>query len=611
VDQLENSYWSKVLTRRLSRRRAIAGTGAFGAAAAFLAACGGGDSGGSSGPRDSSGLLSEVKDETASAKRGGTYVDSHPGVILTHDPMKTGIAIRVARRGYSQLFRIKPGILQPTDGSIEGDLAESWELSEDKLTLTVKLDPGAGLPPIAPVNGRQIDADDVLFSWERLQTEGIGRTELSNQINSGAPIVSMSAPDKRTVVIKMAEPNATIFSLLGTEVLGSLYIIPREGGEGGFDIARQAIGSGPYYMTDSSEVALHWKRNPNFKRASLKNGEPFIEEIHEPVIPDISQATAQFRAGAIYEYNVQAVDILSTKRDLPQLMMRTTDPNITGTERLYFGQNDDSPFRDERVRIAYMKTIDRDDFIAAAHNTDRFEEEGLPVTTYWEAGLGAGSWGGWFLDPRDKSFGENAKNYVYDLAEAKKLIEAAGFSTPLEFTESYAAPGPSSFPASFFTRADIFLGQVEGSGVFRMNRNLINYQTEWNSERYRFSKGRFTGATWGPDTASPDATLAVFFLFNSAGGYFQGGDATLDDLTNRARREFDDQKRMDLVHEVQRQHGSKFFNNKIGTASSFALNWPVVRNLGVFRGGTNWLDTTTPGNLRAWLDETKPPLGNA
>jgi ABC-type transport system substrate-binding protein len=602
------SYWSKVLERRVSRRRAIAATGALGASAAFLAACGGGDDGPEL-PEDKSGLLYQLKDETKDVKRGGVYIDSHPGVILTHDPMKTGINIRGARRGFSQLFRISDGVLTGTDGSTEGDLAESWELSPDKLTLTIKLEQNAGFSSVAPVNGRLADADDVVFSWDRLQREGIGRTEIVNSINPGAPVTFITTPDKRTVIIKMAEPNVTIFSLLGTDVLGSMYVMPRESGSQ-YDPARVSIGSGPYYLVDNTETKYSWKKNLNFKRSRLKNGEPFIDEIQEPVILDQAQGTAQFRAGAIYEYGVPQLEIIDTKRDIPALTMRTNSPIITGTERILFGQNPDSIFKDERVRIAYMKCIDRDAFIAAAQNSDNFANEGLPVQTYWDASLARGVWEGWWLDPKDeKAFGPNAKNYVYDLAEAKRLVEAAGLRTPVEFTEVYGAPGPSSFPQGFYTRADIYMGMIENSGVFKMNRKLIQYQTEWNTEQVRFSKGMFTGASWGPDTAPADPTSAVFFAFNSNGGYYFGGTSKeLDDLTNRARAEFDDEKRKDLVHEVQRQNGKHFFNQKIGQGGTFALNWPVIRNIGVYRGGTNWMDITTPSGLRAFLDPEQEPV---
>jgi len=225
---VERSYWNKVLDSRLSRRRAIAATGALGGAAAFLAACGGGDedspsNSGASGPKDTSGLLASITDETKNAKKGGTYIDSHPGVILTHDPMKPGINIRGARRGFSQLLRVADGFMEGANGTIEGDLAQSFELSPDKLTLTLKLDPGAGFAPVAPVNGRIADAEDVIFSWNRLQNEGIGAAELSNAKNPASPITSVTAPDSKTVVIKLNQPNSTILSLIGSQVLGTWY----------------------------------------------------------------------------------------------------------------------------------------------------------------------------------------------------------------------------------------------------------------------------------------------------------------------------------------------------------------------------------------------------
>jgi hypothetical protein len=53
------------------------------------------------------------------------------------------------------------------------------------------------------------------------------------------------------------------------------------------------------------------------------------------------------------------------------------------------------------------------------------------------------------------------------------------------------------------------------------------------------------------------------------------------------------------------------FNQKLGVAGTFALVWPIVRNVGVFQGGTNWIDITSGSGLHAWIDETKAPKGNA
>ena len=618
------TYWQQVLQRRIGRRRMLVGTGAAGAAVAFLAACGSSNNSSSSGGSGASGssgalgsatgssgaassLVFQSTDETAKAIRGGKYVDSHPLVLVTMDPMKSGGQIRVARRGYSQLFRVTDGVNQQSDGSIEGDAAQSYELSPDMLTLTAKLDPGAGLPPIPPVNGRTLDTDDVLFTWNRLEALGVLRTQLINSLNPAAPILSITAPDKQTVVIKLAQPDVTIFPALGTDVLGGMYIIPREGGNGGFNIDRTAIGSGPFYMVGNSEVEYDWTRNPNFKRVKLTDGEPFIDQISEPVVTDIATGTAQFRAGAIYEYGIAAGEVVGTKKDLPQLLMRATPPT-TFDQRLFFGQAPDSPFKDERVRIALMKIIDRDSYIAAAYNTDNFAKDGLPVESYWEGAIYAATYTGWYLNPKDPSFGPNAKNYAYSPDDAKALLSAAGHNDPVAFDMTYGAPSPTSFPPTYYTQAEIFLGMMENTSLFKMTRKLVDYQTVWSSPQYRFSLGKFTGMSWGPDTAPTEATSAMFFVFNAKGGYYMGGDSTLDDLTNRARQEFDNTKRMDLIHQVQQYDGGKMYNEKIGVAGGFQVYWPVLRNLGVYQGGTNWLGMTTPSGLHEFLDPSQPPL---
>ncbi len=426
----------------------------------------------------------------------------------------------------------------------------------------------------------------------------------STNVNPGAPIVSVTAPDKTTVVIKVKEPDATVMQLLSTDRIGTMYIMPKEAGDK-FDPDRDAYGSGPFYiLPDKSEISYRWQKNPNFKRAKLKDSEPYLDQIYEPVIPDTATNIAQFRTGAIYWYGVPASDVVPTKKDNNQLVMRSTPPPITGTERVFFGSNPDSVFKDERVRIAYMKTIDRDSFIAAAANTDQFASQGLPVQTFWEGAFGAGYYSSAYLDPKSKDYGPNAKNFVFDIAEAKKMLEAAGLKTPLDIEQVYAAPGPTSFPAAFYTRADIFMGMVENSGIFKVKRNLIQYQTEWNTDKYITSGGKFSGVTWGPDTSPPDGASAAFFQYNSKGGRNMAGptpDPMMEDLTLKVRKEFDDKKRADIVHEIERYNAGKMTNIKIANAGGFSLTWPTYRNVNVYLGGTNWM------NLREFVDPTLPP----
>jgi ABC-type transport system substrate-binding protein len=296
------------------------------------------------------------------------------------------------------------------------------------------------------------------------------------------------------------------------------------------------------------------------------------------------------------------------------LVLRSYPPTTSNSERLYFGSaHPESPFKDDRVRIAYMKTIDRDAFINVAYNKDKFETAGLPITTGWEGCFSFSVWDGWYVDPKSKDFGSNAKNFEYNIADAKALVEATGAKTPLEFTQNYAAPAPTSFPAIYYTRADVYMGMVENSGVFKMNRNLMSWQSEWNTPRYRFSKGNFNGTSWGPDVTGGDATYNAFFFYNTKGTAYWGADAKLEQLTVDARREFDEKKRIGIVHEIQRYNGGKMYNEKIGGGSGFFLMWPVVRNVLTSRNGTNWMDIEIFANsgLKSFLDPSQAPLKKA
>ena len=168
-----------------------------------------------------------------------------------------------------------------------------------------------------------MDSADVLFTWERMKKQGQFRTELSNELNPGAPIVSMTAPDAKTVVIKLAEPNATVFSLLGTDALGYLFISPRKPATAWDPDKRpSARARSTQRTTLKSRTAGSATRTSSAPK--LKNNEPYLDEIFEPVIPDISAAEAQFRSGAVYWYGVSADNIIQTKRDTPALIMYAT-----------------------------------------------------------------------------------------------------------------------------------------------------------------------------------------------------------------------------------------------------------------------------------------------
>ena len=122
-------------------------------------------------------------------------------------------------------------------------------------------------------------------------------------------------------------------------------------------------------------------------------------------------------------------------------------------------------------------------------------------------------------------------------------------------------------------------------------RRRINFNTEW-TPKFRDIGGKFEGTAFISSTTD-DPNTVPYTHFNKAGSQFQGGDSMMDDLTTKIRQEFDTKRRIALVHDFQRYNGAKQFKTFVaGSANTFTLNWPAVRNVGVWRGGFGRLNAT-------------------
>src|SRR5262249_55738986 len=128
----------------------------------------------------------------------------------------------------SSLLALQPGYLKNPEGTIVGDYAKSWEWAPDGLSLTLKMRQAVKFHNKRPVNGRVADMDDTLFSWDRFSKVSAARSALVNSINPDAPIISMTASDPETLIVKVAKPIIYIPSLLQGVGAGSLVIMPKE-----------------------------------------------------------------------------------------------------------------------------------------------------------------------------------------------------------------------------------------------------------------------------------------------------------------------------------------------------------------------------------------------
>lgn len=604
---MSGTFWAGVLQQRLSRRRMLAGSAATAAGAVVLAACG---RGGEDKTKDVSGIVSPLSDETKNLKRGGVYKLRSNQDPVAFEPQTFVNSTATTTYCYSTLFQIKEGYLERWSGEIGGDVVESWEFSPDKTQIIAKISPNAHWTPQAPLNGRVVEAKDVEASWQRVKTISTRRSEFANEINPGAPIVSITAADDRTVVIKLKEPSATILSLLATAAPGTLMLGPKEILDTSvLDLRTTVRGSGPWYLSEIQPGAFYtFKRNPGYKQD--KRDLPYVDQVDWPIVIDYAAAIAQFRTGAMYSLGVpgsavgiRTEDILALKREVPDLEISTTDMQSPIFRQL-FGVQPTSPFKDERLRQAWVLTWERDLFLDTFYNVKSFREQGLPVETAYECALPAASWKGWFLDPQSKDFGPNAKYFNHDIAEAKKLLAAAGFANGVDTDLNLPANGPDVPNAvSFFRIVDIVVAMVQNSGLFRLNRKDWRFQLEFQP-KFRDATGKFDGAAINlAGIPAPDPITSLYQFYHRGGGLTQGTDATLEEMITRANKEFDVKKRREISDDIQRYEGGKQYFPRIAAASGFDIAWPILRNRGVWQSDA----FSNRGLASVFLDPEKPP----
>jgi peptide/nickel transport system substrate-binding protein len=284
---LSEGYWVR---QRLRRRRFLAGIlGASAGALAFAAGCRTGTEESSLPERHA---WSDPVNTTDSARPGLTLKTSLVSDAPSFDPLSSGSQsthTQIAAYTYPRLLKFSTAIYPlRANGSVEGDLVESYEVSPDRLQLTLKLRQGLKWEQKAPIGGRAIDAGDVLFSWKKFSEVSPFRTDLvyHQDMAPGSPFLSVSSPDPRTVVFKLRQPDSSALGLLASD--RHLYVLPKEA-ESGFDSRTDIRGYGPWLLADNRPGTLRaWTKNPDY----YVKGRPFPDRLEQTIVGDYANRLA-------------------------------------------------------------------------------------------------------------------------------------------------------------------------------------------------------------------------------------------------------------------------------------------------------------------------------
>ncbi len=614
------NYWNSVLSRRVSRRRALAVAGGTALGTSLLVACGsdgdGGDSGGGGGSASlppgsiwEAGKGWQAKDETSQAVSGGVYRGFRSEDQTGHYDAIPQVSSLVPHSAHINEMLMQKNLGPGIDpASVEaanpvGALAESWEFSPDGSEVTFKLRKGVKWHNIAPVNGRELDIDDFKTSHER-------HLELGNYKKTiNALLARTSYPDADHMTWHLNAPYAPIYARIHHDKF-AYPIQPKELNNNPSLAERTAIGTG-YKILDKHDAAItmEYRKNPEYW-----GGEVFIDRWHVPIIPEYANQYSQFLGENIIDFFPTARDVLQLHKDAPEAIVVANAFSIQRATRHRFGQISPSEqaWADPRVRQAIRMSIDFASIGKFLSNRVNFEAEGLPMeqVTMTHTPHDPGYW----LDPNKGELGGGLDaNYLYDPAEAKKRIEAAGFTAPI--------PLPYFVPLSqgeIAEESQLVMDSLQQSGNFDLQITRSQSRTEHN--KYRLD-GEFDGMI--PHSGSTDdVDYFVYRDYHSEGnprGVQAFPSPEVDALSKAQREAVDLPTRYAALEEFQR-----FMANWMMTVpgtdlfTTFSFRHPWVHNLAFGTTPENnppssvgSLSSPFPGRQvlgghKHWLDESMP-----
>ena len=236
------------------------------------------------------------------------------------------------------------------NSEIRGELAKSWDVSDDGLTYTFTLRDGVKFS-----DGTELTAEAVKTSMKGA-IDNLGQWNGSFGVTSSI-IASMDAPDEKTFVMTLSQPYYGVLNdLTMANPLGIVNPAAFDGDS--YEIcAQQTMGTGPYmYAGDFDGTTYTFVHNPYYWGEA-----PETDSFQIKVIEDNDAKVLALRNGEIDA--IIGSDNLSYDgySELSADSTYGTAINDEGTMTRYLGLNlSQVPFDDVRVRQAIAYALDKD-----------------------------------------------------------------------------------------------------------------------------------------------------------------------------------------------------------------------------------------------------------
>jgi oligopeptide transport system substrate-binding protein len=452
---------------------------------------------------------------------GGTY--RRP---LADDPSSLDPAMIVDQYGVAVGNQIFDGLVAfDAYLNVVPALAQSWAASRDGLVWTFHLRKGVQFH-----NGREMSAEDVVFSLSRLLDPAVGsrNSPLLDKVKGAAEfrvgttkvLEGIKAIDRYTVEITLSEPFVPFISILG---MAHTSIVPRDEVDRlGSDFGTAPVGTGPFRF-------LRWVRGQEILLETNKHyfeGRPTLDHVRFVIFPAHTTGD-MLRAFEQGELDESPLTPDRRKEFLEAATYKVIRKPTLSLVLLGFNL-ERPPFEKREVRQAFNYAIDK----------IRLNQEVQGGRYVVARGI---------LPPGMPGYSPEVQGYDYDPIRAKTLLTEAGHPggknlTPVTLStsvKSVAVHAESRFIQHYLAVLGV---QVD-----------VREFDDWPTFREALEQGdvQLFRHAWFADYPDPDNFL--YPLFHSAGqrNRYQYHNPSVDKLLDDARRETDDLRRVDLYRQAE------------------------------------------------------------
>lgn len=395
---------------------------------------------------------------------------------------------------YENLFKF-----YSNDGAPEPCLADTYEFSEDGLTLTVKLKEG-----IIFASGNTMTSADVAFSINRCKNLKGNPSFICDTIES------IETPDDQTVVFHLTQPDSAILAKLtyaSTAVLDSA-VVKENGGTDAADAATAdtaqayldtaSAGSGMYIMTSytpDSEIIL--EKNPNYW-GQATNVDKYIIKIQ----PDSNTQMMTLSTGDLDIAMNMTDDTMDELAGAENIECINAATKTVGFVMMNMNEEYGGPVSNPQVQQAIRKALDY-----TGIQTICGEGTITPYSIIQDGFMG--------------SKGERAADYK-NVEEAKQLLSEAGYPDGFDIDLTVC-----DLDMEGILLTDLAQKVKDDLSQIGINVNIVSQP--WAAgygDDYRDGKLGFTVMYWGTDYTDPNVQLE--FLPGAVVGLRAGWTAEMD-----------------------------------------------------------------------------------